>query len=387
MTTRCDVCIVTDLRFPGGNASSTLDEIDTFARAGLRVRAVHCPANVSRGKPVSERFQRVSAMCLADAEVDEVHADTMLIRNASVVTGGAFPALAGRLHARVAAFIVNNSLWRASGVPAYDLDTFVERMAGFDAELRAVFPIGPVIRAELARALLASLRRSLGPFDWTPTFDLHELQFRPRASLRPPYRIGRHGRDAAEKWLQHPAQLRQAYPSGGDFRVHILGGADGAADVLGTVPDHWSVLPFGAMAVPQYLDGIDVFVYFPHTELKEAFGRTIVEAIMAGVPCVLSAQLRDAFGDLAFFCEPRQVADVVRRLAEDDAQRLEFLQYARDAAAAAFSSNALFTRLERLDAAAALGKFPYAETRAAATPEIRRYRAWVETGRVGLQRG
>ncbi len=380
MALHCDVGIVTDLRFPGGNASSTLDEIDTFVRAGLRVRVLHCPAEVSRGKPLSDRYQRVSSLCLTDAEVDELHADVMLIRNPSVVCGRAFAEIAGRLHARAAAFIVNNSYWRATGQPAYDLGTFAERVAGFDAELRTIFPIGPVIRSELAKTLPRNLRHSLGPFDWTPTFDLKELQFRPNAALQAPYRIGRHGRDAVEKWLQNPAQLRQAYPAGSDFRVHILGGAEGAEKVLGALPDNWSVLPFGAVPVPQYLNSLDVLVYFPHTELKEAFGRTIVEAMMAGVPCVLSAQLRDAFGDLAFFCEPRQVADVVRRLAEDDAPRLEFLQHAHDVAAASFSSSALFTRLERLDAAAVLGRMPSAQLRAAATPALQGYKRWVETG-------
>jgi glycosyltransferase involved in cell wall biosynthesis len=380
MPIRCDVCIVTDLRFPGGNASSTLDEIDTFARAGLRVRVLHCPADVSRGKPVSERYQRVQALCLPDDGFDTVQAEFMLVRNASVVCGEAFPALADRLQARIAVFIVNNSRWRSSGDAAHDLREFADRVRSFDCSFRHVFPIGPLIRAELVAGLPPKIKRCLGPFDWTPTFDLLQFRFAPRPELRAPFRIGRHGRDAREKWLQDPLRLAQAFPADADFRVHILGGADGALEVLGALPPNWTVLPFGSAPAADYLAGLDVLVYFPHTELKEAFGRTVAEAIMAGVPCVLPAQLGEAFGDLAFICEPAQVADAVRRLARHDALRLQFLQHARDVAAASFSSSVLFTRLERLDAAASLGRLPFAETRAAAAPALQRYKRWVETG-------
>lgn len=380
MPIRCDLCIVTDLRFPGGNASSTLDEIDTFVRAGLRVHVLHCPADVSRGKPVSERYARVAGHRLDEAGSDAVRADLMLLRNASMVCGEAYPALAARLQSRLAAFIVNNSRWRSSGQPAYELDRFAARVRDFRCEWRSIFPIGPVIRGELAPSLPTALRRCLGPFDWTPTFDLQQFRFAPRPQLRAPLRIGRHGRDAAEKWLQDPQRLAQAYPADADLRVHILGGADGALAVLGALPPNWSVLPFGAVPVPQYLDELDVLVYYPHSELKEAFGRTVVEAIMAGVPCVLPPQLAEAFGGLAFICEAEQVADALRRLAGHDELRLQFLQHARDVAAASFSSGVLFTRLERLDAAAALGSFPTARVSAALPPVLQRYKQWVESG-------
>jgi hypothetical protein len=42
----------------------------------------------------------------------------------------------------------------------------------------------------------------------------------------------------------------------------------------------------------------------------------------------------------------------------------------------------LFTRLERLDAAAVLGRMPSAQLRAAATPALQGYKRWIETGRL-----
>ncbi len=380
-TRRCDVCFLTDLRFPGGSASSTLDEVATLRRAGLRVLLQHCPSWMHRGKPISERYAGHADICLTDVEHgDRIEADTVVVRHPLVVCADDFPAVAARVTARKAAFIVNNSTRRASGEPAYDVRQFVERFRAFPAPFRAIFPIGPVIRGELERALPPDAQGSLGPFDWTPTFDLQHFAFRPRKRLEAPYRIGRHGRDSAEKWLQDPSLLAQAYPAERDFTVLMLGGADGALKILKRRPRNWTVLPFGAMPVPDYLGELDAFVYFPHTDLHEAFGRTIVEAMMAGVPCILPRQLGEAFDELAFFCEPTQVASVVRRLAEHDALRLRFLEHAHDVAAQSFASGVLFTRLERLDAAALLGVFPVAEKSASLDSELLRYKGWVEGG-------
>ena len=287
-TRYADVCFLTDLRFPGGNASSTLDEVATLRAAGLRVLLMHCPSWMHRGKPVSTRYDGLAELCLTDpAGTERVVADTVLVRHPLVVCADDFPAVAGRITARKAAFIVNNAMRRAGGDEAYDLRRYLERFEAFDATHRLIFPIGPLVREELAAALPSRLLGQLAPFDWTPTFDLSQLRFQPRASLRPPYRIGRHGRDSAEKWLQQPEQLTQAYPTSTDYSVRILGGDDGALAVLGERPRNWCVHPFGSLPTPRYLADLDVFVYCPHTELREAFGRAIVEAMVAGVPCVL----------------------------------------------------------------------------------------------------
>ncbi|MFM9691815.1 hypothetical protein, partial [Streptomyces galilaeus] len=71
-----------------------------------------------------------------------------------------------------------------------------------------------------------------------------------------------------------------------------------------------------------YLENLDVFVYFPNVNLVEAFGRTIIEAMIAARPCVLPPRFAAVFGDLALYCEPANVATVVRRLAQDDPGRV-----------------------------------------------------------------
>src|SRR5690606_14290896 len=119
------------------------------------------------------------------------------------------------------------------------------------------------------------------------TFDLDLYRADPKPSIEPPYCIGRHGRDGPEKWLSDVERLRQAYPATAEFRVRILGGAKKAQEIMGRLPDNWEVIDFGAIEPRAYLRDLDVFVYFPDDKLAEGFGRTVVEAMIAGVPVVL----------------------------------------------------------------------------------------------------
>ena len=384
VTRRADVAIVTDLRFPGGNASSTLDELDTFAGAGLRTWAVHCAANISGDKPVSERYARHRERCLAAADVERLKVHTLIVRHPAVVCADGFPALAQRIEAQQVAVVVNNSMFRARGEPAYDPWELSRRVRALQAEVCRVFPIGPLIRQELERYMPPPTAHWLGPFDWSPTFDLGAFGLDPRPRMTPPFAIGRHGRDSAEKWLEDADALRRAYPPDADFEVHILGGADGARRVLGELPGNWRVTPFGGAPPEAFLARLDAFVYFPHSGLREAFGRGVVEAVCAGRPCILPQQLRPAFGDLAFFCEPAAVADVVRRLAADDAARLRFAAHARRVVEDRFASRALFLRLAQLEVLAEAPDFVPPQAGGLLPAELASFKEWIESGHLRL---
>ena len=163
--------------------------------------------------------------------------------------------------------------------------------------------------------------------------------------MRPPFRIGRHGRDGAEKWLQTGEALRRAYPEDADFAVSILGGAKRAASILKGLPANWTVHDFGSVEPFDYLSRLDAFVYFPASSLVEAFGRTSVEAMLAGVPVILPRRFEGTFGDLPLYCEPAQVADMVRRLARDDDARVGYLAEVQRIAAARYAQQAISRRL------------------------------------------
>ena len=52
-----------------------------------------------------------------------------------------------------------------------------------------------------------------------------------------------------------------------------------------------------ADAPRKFLEGIDYFVYFHHSQRVEAFGRTIIEAMAAGCVAILPHHFREVFGE------------------------------------------------------------------------------------------
>ena len=132
------------------------------------------------------------------------------------------------------------------------------------------------------------------------------------------------------------------------MRVRILGGADAATDVLGVTPSGWEIVPFGEMDPAEFLAGLDAFVYFHHPDLIEAFGRTILEALAAGVPAVVPDHFEGVFGDACIYASPGTAIDTVRALLADDEARRSYDVRAAQLLEERFSHDAHRSRLEAL---------------------------------------
>jgi glycosyltransferase involved in cell wall biosynthesis len=342
----CDVCIVSNLRFPGGNASSTLDEVRFLTGKGLKVILVHVPKKKSsRSLPISDRYDPWLGIVKDEPRFERIRCTSLIVRSPFVACSEGFKKIQTKIEARHAYIVINNSRLRPTGASVYDVDKLLDVAESFDCDTVQICPISPVIRSELTESRFAARSaRYLSSADWTPTFDLEQYELVPKAQLERPLRIGRHGRDGPEKWLKTPKELRAAYPTSPEFRIEILGGAEVAREILGTLPDNWNVLPFGSVSPKDFLRALDAFVYFPDTNLAEAFGRTIAEAMIAGLPCILPPRFRTTFGDLAFYCAPDQVRNVVARLAEDDASRVALLEFVQARVKALYASSSLAGR-------------------------------------------
>lgn len=370
---RVDVAIVTTIRFPGGNASSTLDEIRTFKAAGLSVVLIHCPLNNNRHSISARYSSYVDDVVLSQDVRKPIEATTLILRAPRMILSEQFARLAPNLSAKRCVAVINNSAYRPSGEPIYRHEDVLAAMGKIRAERKTVHPLGPAIRSEMER--LGVVQSGLvAAYDWPPTFDTSSIIFGPKAQFSVPAVIGRHGRDGSEKWLSDPKELLQVYPEDGTIRVKILGGADNAASVLHRKPRGWTIYPFGAKPPAEYLTELDCFVYFPHEGLNEAFGRTIMEAIFAGVPCIVPPRFEETFGDLAFYCEPSRVRSVVNILGERDADRLRFVTEARQVAMTNFASGVLFERAPELGIPA-----PEVDNkRRALSPDVVAFKKWVQ---------
>lgn len=369
---RCDVLIITDFCFPGGNASSTIDEIRFFEKEAKTITLIHCPIDKNVNKKLSDRYSEWSQLIKLKLQSPKIDAKFVIIRHPAVICSKQFESLQNSFRAQFAIFVINNSIVRSNGEEVYSLNRLMETFSKFDADNKKVFPIGPVIRKELEGAISDD---RLARFDWNPTFDSSIFKFSPKQTIEKPYVIGRHGRDGVEKWIESPSDLKSIYPSGDDFVIRILGGADRAFDVIGYRPDNWDVLAFGEMAPEVYLKNLDVFVYFPHSSLNEAFGRTVLEAIFVGVPCILPLKLKETFGDLAFYCNPEDVSKLIDRLASSPLHRSAYVASVRKIAERVYETNNLRERLKYFE-------MPIGEhyTKKKVHDELFSYKEWVEMG-------
>ena len=71
------------------------------------------------------------------------------------------------------------------------------------------------------------------------------------------------------------------------------------------------------MSPRDFLRQLDVFVYFPHPDWVESFGRVVIEAMAAGVPVILPAHFTSLFNEAALYAEPHEVTSLVDRLMAD----------------------------------------------------------------------
>jgi glycosyltransferase involved in cell wall biosynthesis len=344
-----DVCIITNLRFPGGNCSSTLDELRSFTESGLSVELVHCPVDAElptwRAYTISDRYAGWEEKITYWYETGRVQCKHLIVRHPSTISSVSFERFVDRIVCEKAHVVINNAAYRITGEEVYPVEKMLRMTAAIKAQEAQLVPISPTIREELKELVPASY---LGEMNWTPTFDVAGYDNAPKETLSVPYRVGRHGRDGPEKWIETEKSLLQAYPTALEFSIEILGGANKALTILRKLPDNWTVHQFGSISPLEYLADLDVFVYFPNSNLKEAFGRTIIEAMISSVPCVLPHKFKGTFHDLAFYIEPAHVAPLVLTLAENWEECRNFLTCTKQIAIANFSSDAIAARLPDL---------------------------------------
>lgn len=351
--TPLDLVVLCDLRLPGGTSSGLAEEVRAASRAGYRVGAVQLDVpRLRQARPVhrslAELIDDGSLVLLVPGE--PVTARLTVIRHPQVLVeplGAPLPVATGRV-----VMACGQVPWYRPGSWLYDPVEVHRNAVEALGQEPVWWPVTDVVRARLDGVPLADE-------DWVEVIDLDAW---PMCDRSPPPNdaplvIGRHGRDEPMKWPGTVEELLTVYPADDPgVRVEVLGGADSAVALARTDPTDgaswrspWVVHPYGSVPVTEFLGGLDVFVYVPHADLVEAFGRTILEALASGLPAVLSPAAAGAFGEVCEVATPAEVPAVLERLRrEPPAAWAQRAALGRQVVEERHSHAAFVDRLERL---------------------------------------
>ncbi len=331
-----------DPRFRGGTSTSFLAELKVMApRARLAVHATR--EGFLSGQRVNPAVASALEAVGAEVEWDSavVAGDIVVIHNPIFLA--TYAELPFRIVARKVVIVTHENFLRPDGHEGFDFARIlnvIDRAA--TAAEKWLAPVSPVNRDTvslwLARQRGVSAWRLL-PQDWTNVID---------TPLRPPTaaprdRRGRLSREGLEKFPPL-AEMDLAFPRHAECNV-LMG-----TDLLGD-PEHgrrhWTLLPFGAMAVDAFFDEIDFMVYFTAPTWAESFGRVIAEAVSAGKIVIAGPDAGRVFGDGVIVSRADEVDGLIAALVADPAAYAARVHKAQ-AALAAYGPQAFLSRVAPL---------------------------------------
>ena len=347
-----DVIITSEFRMPGGSVHSCIEEIKCAHRYGLKVAILEMyryDLNTTRKHMLEEIRSIASAY---DAHIltygEEVSCDNLIVRYPPILqyTQRYVP----KVEAKSIKIIINQppmSDYSDDGVVRYDLSKCAKNIRTYFGKDAVWYPIGPLVRQALHEHHADQLNKIiLSDSDWYNIIDFDDWKLEKKPErFNKKLKIGRHSRDNFAKWPDNANDLLAAYPDSKNIEVHVLGGVKSALEIIGNKPENWFVHEFGAISPQEFLKTIDVFIYFSHPNWVESFGRTIIEAIAAGVPVILPEQYEPLFGEAAIYATPNTALEFATELFNNQDLYSKQVSKARNYIEAKFSYQTHFNRL------------------------------------------
>jgi len=350
-----DVVIVSDPRFSGGTSSAMAEEIRTLTEAGRKVGfwRVSTPWWRDDDREVHPLLQaHIDAGRVRIIDPTETVRVPLVLAEHPVVfrrlPRGRWP----RLVADLAVIVGHHPVTGPDGRLIYDPWWITRNCRRLFTAPVVWGPISPTNRASFAafRASLPMLKA-----DWTNILRAGDWGQPRRHGGGRPFVIGRHSRDAPEKWPTTREDFLAAYPDDPQIEVRLLGYSAAFDRIVGRRPGNWVCLPFNAVPAAAFLRTIDFFVYFHAPYWREAFGRTIAEAIGSGAVVILPESFRESFGPAAVYATPQQAVAVARRLWSEPEAYERQSRIAWDWLQQNYGPDAYLATLDRAMAAAATG--------------------------------
>lgn len=317
-----DVVIASEFRLLGGTNMSNIEEIKAQKKMCLKTGLVQ----LNRYNINPKREMNLNVRDLIDGDTvqmlvygEMISCDILIIRHPPVLAD--WQKYVPDIEAGCVRVIANQTPkkeYSETGETLYRLGEVNERVVEYFNRQPVWHPIGPLVRDILHKKHAEELKKiDFAEEDWFNIIDVDEWgrTKRPRHDV---IKIGRHSRDQYVKWPISKEELLKVYPDDSEYEIHVLGGANVPKKLLGTLPGNWYVTDFGDIHPREFLHEIDVFIYYTHPELIEAFGRVIFEAMAAGVPVVIPPNYETLFQEAAIYAEPDKVQEKIQQLMDDD---------------------------------------------------------------------
>ena len=313
---KTDVIIISDLRFPGGTSSSIAEEIKAQAQAGYSTGLIHLPSPVlKRDRPFNNKIQHcIDSRYAQLLDISDSHcADLVNIRHPSIFQE--LPPGRLRIKAERVIVTVNQAPFnRDKSQKYYDIDKVIQTLNENFQTKHIWAPIGPLVRDSL---ISCKAKITIRNDDWHNILNIDDWRTDRNNFCGKIPVIGRYSRPTPDKWPDNSKDILDAYPKDNRFLVKIMGGGDIAVKIIGQQPANWEIFPFNSLDPRVFLNNIDFFVYYHHPLLTEAFGRTIIEAMAAGIPVILPHHFRTLFNDSCLYRKPSEVKETVLSMYND----------------------------------------------------------------------
>ncbi len=346
---RFDVVCIIDPRFEGGTAAAVACDVSAFLEAGLSVALVEVTSPYladterTRSKIITNMVQDPRVQVLDITRDPEVIARAAFFHHPMTFFYGLEASF--RLRAEMSFLVAHHLPFRGDGSLQYDPVVTSWRVYRRTGVWPVWAPVSGICRQQLQS--FAPLIR-LASEDWPNVFDVSDWVPKRQAFAQDRLVIGRHGRADLLKWPATSAQIQASLPALPDTEIRVMGAPLADFDQMGIDTSHWTLLPFDAEPVAQFLDRLDVFIYHFHPDSSESFGRTVAEAMLMGAVCILDPRLEPTFGDLALYAPPEETAAVLERLRADPVAARRLAERAQAATRARHDIGSVPARLEGL---------------------------------------
>ncbi|WP_110692604.1 glycosyltransferase [Salinicola halophyticus] len=318
-----DVVLASDFRLSGGTTSSNAEEIKANHAMGLKTAIVQMSCYGLRiDRRMEPKIRELIEAGQAELIVfgESASCDVLVIRQPWVLED--YQSWLPDIRPGAVRVIVNqppNRDYGSESATLYHIPRCRENAERYFGTSGVWHPIGPLVRKALVEHHADDLKDIvLSDEDWPNIIDVDEWRRGSRPAPHSRIRVCRLSRDHVLKWPADLETLTQVYPTDEAFEVHVLGGADTVALMMGgQLPENWSVSAFGAEHPREFLARYDVFVYYTHPDWVEAFGRVIFEAMAVGLPVFLPWDYQPLFGEAAIYAAPAELQQRVKALMAD----------------------------------------------------------------------